>query len=100
MRGPNSQMPLYLARASYRQRRLRDVVRVLPIVAFVAWILPVMSGLVPATSAVGLYIFAGWIVLIVASALVTASLRPDTNSPAGADEIPDKTASQTKPKGR
>lgn len=100
MRGPHSRMPLYLARASYRQRRLRDVVRVLPIVAFVAWILPVMSGLVPATSAVGLYIFAGWIVLILASVLVTSSLRPDTNSPATADEIPDKTGTTNKPKGR
>ena len=85
MRGPQSQLPLYLARASYRQRRLRDVVRVLPIVAFVAWILPVMSGVVPATSAVGLYIFAGWMVLIVVCAAVTASLRPDTNTPVAAD---------------
>ena len=89
MRGPNAQMPLYLARASYRQRRLRDVVRVLPLVAFVAWVLPVMSGLVPATSAVGLYIFAGWSVLIIASAIITASLRPDTNSPASAQDAPD-----------
>lgn len=90
MRGPQSQMPLYLARASYRQRRLRDVIRILPIAGFFAWILPVMSGQVPATSAVGLYIFAGWIVLILASAIVTSSLRPDTNTPAAADAGIDK----------
>ena len=85
MRGPQSQMPLYLARASYRQRRLRDVIRVLPIVGFFAWILPVMSGQVPATSSVGLYIFTGWIFLILASAIATRSLRADTNTPAAAD---------------
>lgn len=85
MRGPQTQRPLYLARASYRQRRLRDVIRILPIAGFFAWILPVMSGKIPATSAVGLYVFAGWIVLILASAIVTSSLRSDTNSPAAAD---------------
>jgi len=95
MPGPQSQpqtqaqMPLYLARASYRQRRLRDVVRVLPIVAFVSWILPGMAGFVPATSTVGIYIFAGWTLLIIACALVTASLREDTNSPVSADEDAD-----------
>jgi hypothetical protein len=77
---PKAKMPVYLARASYRQRRLRDVVRVLPIAGFVAWILPVMSGRVPATSSVGLYIFAGWLVLILASALITHSLSPDTDT--------------------
>jgi hypothetical protein len=81
MRGPQSQLPLYLARASYRQRRLRDVIRMLPIAGFLAWILPVMLGKVPATSTVGLYIFAGWIVLIVASAWVTSRLTPEAESP-------------------
>lgn len=70
-------MPIYLARASYRQRRLRDVVRVLPIVGFFAWIMPIMSGLIPATSTIGLYIFAVWVILIVVSALITRSLTPD-----------------------
>ena len=81
MRRPQSQLPLYLARASYRQRRLRDVLRILPLAGFLAWILPVMSGQVPATSAVGLYIFAGWIVLIVASAWVTSRLSPENEPP-------------------
>lgn len=85
MRGSRSQMPLYLARTSYRQRRLRDVVRVLPVAAFIAWVLPVMSGVVSATSAVGLYIFTGWLVLILVSAVITASLRPDTNTPMAAE---------------
>ncbi|MDE0850201.1 hypothetical protein [Yoonia sp.] len=80
MRGSQSQLPLYLARASYRQRRLRDIIRILPLAGFLAWILPVMSGQVPATSAVGLYIFAGWIVLIVASAWVTSRLTPEAES--------------------
>jgi hypothetical protein len=69
--------PVFLARASYRQRRLRDVVRILPFVGFVAWILPTLSGLVPATSSVGLYIFAGWLVLILISAWITSRLTPD-----------------------
>ena len=72
-----AKMPLYLARASYRQRRLRDVVRVLPFVGFLAWILPNASGIVPATSVIGLYIFAVWVVLIVISAMITRRLTPE-----------------------
>lgn len=72
-----AKMPLYLARASYRQRRLGDVVRVLPFAGFFAWILPVMAGLIPATSVIGLYIFAVWVILIVISALITGRLAPD-----------------------
>ena len=67
-------MPVYLARASYRQRRLRDVMRVLPFVGFMAWILPMMAGVAPASSLVGLYIFAVWLILIVASGLITRHL--------------------------
>lgn len=71
---PTSKMPVYLARASYRQRRLRDVMRVLPFVGFLAWIMPTMAGILPASSTVGLYIFAVWMILIASSALINRRL--------------------------
>ncbi|UWR00996.1 hypothetical protein K3729_08645 [Rhodobacteraceae bacterium S2214] len=80
-----AKMPLYLARASYRQRRLRDVIRMLPFVGFLAWILPIMSGLIPATSSVGLYIFAVWVILIIVAAVITRSLSPE-GSPDKSDD--------------
>lgn len=85
MRGPQSQMPLFLARASYRQRRLRDVVRVLPIAGFFAWILPTVAGSIPATSSVGLFIFAVWIVLIIVSALINSRFNLDDDDPQSGD---------------
>ena len=36
--------PLYLARASYRRRRLIDALRLTPIALFLLWLLPLLWG--------------------------------------------------------
>ena len=65
--------PLFLARQSYRRRRLGDAARVLPIVGTVLFLLPVLwaeagtrSGLV--------YIFSVWALLILVVAPISARL--------------------------
>lgn len=78
----NSQ--LFLERKSYRQRRLRDAIRVLPILGTVLWFIPLMwtheDGTATSNAQAMLYIFGVWIVLIVMSALITRALRPDTDA--------------------
>ncbi len=70
--------PVYLARKSYRQRRIRDAARVLPLAGAVLWVLPVMYVL-PPTSTTGLFIFGIWALLIILAGLISAriTLGPD-----------------------
>lgn len=74
----NSQ--LFLERKSYRQRRLRDAARVLPILGAVLWFIPMMwtkSDTTPTSNADAmLYLFGVWIVLIIISAMITRALTP------------------------
>lgn len=66
MKGPAT--PVFLERQSYRQRRLIDIVRLLPIFGVLLWLMPLLWLLeeppgVPTSSAI-LFIFAVWILLI------------------------------------
>lgn len=64
MREP--QEPLFLARRTYRQRRLMDAARLLPWAGTLLFFVPLLWR--DATTATGLlYLFAVWIVLIGAS---------------------------------
>ncbi|SMY09575.1 hypothetical protein [Flavimaricola marinus] len=72
--------PLFLARSSYRQRRLRDAIRFLPITGIVLLMLPLLwprgpDG--PGNGQVLIYIFSAWSFLILLSFLLTRRLRND-----------------------
>lgn len=78
---------LFLERRSYRQRRLMDAARLLPVVGALLWLVPLLwpqSGADPAmgagvsTSSAMLYIFGVWTFLALAALLV--SLLVDTKS--------------------
>ena len=80
--------PLFLARQSYRRRRLGDAARLLPLIGFVLLCLPVLwSG--EARTASGLvYIFILWGLLILAVGLISPRLErsePDTGETGGAE---------------
>ncbi|AJE47728.1 hypothetical protein [Celeribacter indicus] len=72
--------PLYLARASYRRRRLIDAHRLLPFVMFGLWLLPLLWGGEGTDQPLGagvrsvLHVFAVWALGIVAAALIAARL--------------------------
>lgn len=85
--------PLFLARASYRRRRLIDAARLLPLVGAFLFLLPVLwaptdlpAGAGRNTATDGLYLFAAWGLLILAAALMAPGLRadppPDDTDPA------------------
>lgn len=74
-------VPLFLAPSPYRRRRLRDAVRILPVVAMFLMILPILWS--PAgqgdrrLSGDVIYFFLIWLLLILAAgALARGLMRP------------------------
>lgn len=60
--------PLFLARQTYRRRRMMDLSRMLPLVGLFLFLMPLLwrgSG----TAGTGLYLFAVWLGLIVLAVL-------------------------------
>lgn len=91
--------PLFLAPQSYRQRRLRDAARLLPILAGFLIILPMLWGEetsdIRNTGSDGIYLFAVWLFLIVVAALLARRLSveadaapPSARPPAAATAAP------------
>jgi hypothetical protein len=73
--------PLFLGRGSYRQRRLADAARLLPVLGGVLLMLPLLwprAGAedVPRTSSAILYLFGCWTLLVLAAAVLAAWLDP------------------------
>lgn len=72
------QPPKFLARSSYRRRRIIDAARLLPVLGVFVFFLPVLwhpaDTPEPDTARGGLYLFAGWLVLIVAAFLLARVL--------------------------
>ena len=70
----------FLERNGYRQRRLRDVARMLPIVGGIFWTIPLLwsenetNGVSNATALI--YIFGIWIIVIVLTAIISKLLKP------------------------
>lgn len=69
--------PLFLARRTYRLRRLSDAARILPIAGAVLFAVPLLweTEAVRTTRAM-FYIFGLWIVLAVIAGVISARLRP------------------------
>lgn len=72
---------VFLERRSYRQRRIIDAARILPIVGLLLWFVPLVwpnadsAGTIK-TSTATLYIFAIWIGLIVLGAFLAWRMGP------------------------
>ncbi len=73
--------PRFLARQNYRRRRLIDAARLLPVVGLVLILVPILWQPAhtpePDTARGGIYLFAVWVVLIVAALLLARVLGPD-----------------------
>ena len=80
--------PLFLARSRYRHRRLRDVARLMPVLAALVWLFPLLWRTDTATDTAGtasaaVFLFAGWAILIAAAWAL--SRRIDLADPADPD---------------
>ncbi|WP_238367396.1 hypothetical protein [Mesobacterium pallidum] len=73
--------PVFLHTRHYRQRRLVDAIRLLPVLALALFLLPLLwpRGEVADSRAI-VYLFASWTVLILLSALLSHRLRSSRDS--------------------
>lgn len=66
----------FLALSSYRQRRLRDAVVLLPIFGATLWFIPLLWDPDAVTDAfILIYVFGIWLLLIITAALIGRKLR-------------------------
>ncbi len=82
---PGKERAVFLARASYRQRRLRDALRMLPVLGVILWLLPLLWRGAGGTGIAVQYVFGVWVFLIVLAALLSRRLVPDAPDDAGED---------------
>lgn len=66
--------PLFLARAVYRRRRLRDAARLLPVVGLLLMLLPALGRDTAGDVRDGIYLFVLWALLIAAAAVLAPGL--------------------------
>lgn len=72
---PQQRQPLFLARASYRKRRLRDGARMLPVFGAVLFFLPLLWAQSSTQIVVHwFFLFGVWIALIVVTAVISRGL--------------------------
>ncbi|WP_413871019.1 hypothetical protein [Albidovulum sp.] len=78
--------PKFLARSSYRRRRIIDAARILPVLGLFIFFIPVLwhpaDTPEPDTARGGLYLFAGWFGIIVAAFLLARVLMRAEPPPA------------------
>ena len=81
--------PVFVAPRIYRSRRLRDAARFVPVLGAVLMLLPMLWAPEPdgarSTARDGIYVFAIWAGLIVATRLLSTRLDEDTPG-SGPDE--------------
>jgi len=81
---------IFLAPAGYRQRRLRDALRGLPVLALVLWLLPLFRGAPGAGQGGGagelIYIFVSWAGLILLAWLLMRRVQLDADEAGEAPE--------------
>lgn len=76
---PQPRPTVFLQKASYRQRRLRDAARLLPFVGVVLWLLPLSWGEEANGDGANrlIYIFVVWVLLIIGTAALANTIRAD-----------------------
>ncbi len=84
MSGPKERA-VFLARATYRQRRLRDALRMLPVLGVVLWLFPLLWRGTGGTGIAVQYVFGVWVLLIVLAAALSRGLVPQAADEATED---------------
>jgi hypothetical protein len=91
MRRPGA--PIFLARRSYRRRRLRDAARLLPVFGMFLFLLPILwaprTGEPRGTAMDGLYLFGVWGLLVIVAAALAPGLTAESQEDAAPAEDQD-----------
>jgi VIT1/CCC1 family predicted Fe2+/Mn2+ transporter len=74
-----SKRPLFLARQSYRARRIGDAARLLPVAAAVLFLAPVLFAPGARTSSTMTFILVVWALLIVGAFVLSRALRGEAD---------------------
>lgn len=80
-RTPRAAPPLFLARDSYRHRRLIDAARLMPFFVAALWLVPMFWSEDQSTARGMIYLFGVWFVTIVVSALLARKLAAPLSPP-------------------
>lgn len=73
--------PLFLARAVYRRRRLRDAARLLPLIGALLLMLPALGRVNAGGARDAIYVFVVWALLILAAAVLAPGLAAPEQEP-------------------
>lgn len=73
--------PLFLARQSYRSRRVGDAARVLPVIGIILLLLPILWADAARTREGIVYIFVVWAVLIAVVGPISSRLSAQSEEP-------------------
>ncbi|WP_207768687.1 hypothetical protein [Pelagivirga sediminicola] len=87
---PATGRPVFVARGTYRRRRMVDAAAMLPILGALLFMLPLLwvgaGGGAARTSIVMIYVFAVWTLLVVLSVVITRILGSATDTRREEDE--------------
>ncbi|MBT8474352.1 MAG: hypothetical protein HKO95_06835 [Rhodobacteraceae bacterium] len=71
--------PMFLARETYRRRRLMDAARILPFLGAFLFLIPLLMGTEAGTSISKIYLFLAWLVLILLAFVVSRRLAANVD---------------------
>ncbi|WP_368184234.1 hypothetical protein [Aestuariibius sp. HNIBRBA575] len=90
------QAPIFLERSGYRQRRIRDFARLLPIIGVILVLMPLLwpggAQSDHGTADALLYLFFVWLVLVAVAVAVSRKLRDGMTPTEGASDFSTQTA--------
>ena len=76
--------PIFLQRASYRQRRLRDAAKLMPFAGMILWAIPLAWARGDGSNDMGtaglIYVFGVWVLLIILTALLASRVRGESRA--------------------
>ncbi len=76
--------PVFLQKASYRQRRLRDAAKLMPFLGIVLWAIPLAWSSTDGDTPVGtnglIYVFGVWVFLIILTGILASRIKSDRSS--------------------
>ena len=90
--GPRRNLPIFVARQTYRRRRLRDAARALPVVGVLLWMVPLLwplGGDTVTGAGALIFVFVVWGGLVVVAAALVAALNAADRAASTPDPLDD-----------